>query len=245
MISIKINELLQVKSKYYTYLLILCLGLFTALNGVGQWKDSTITKEVTDSTTTLKKEEKRIKFFIGLDARRSFVLNKNTKFNGIKIGLSYNNKHRFGLGIYGMQQPITFVGEVDRIKHPEATDTVRFNFGYGSIFYEYVWFKNKRWDLSTPIHFGLGNLSFSYLDTAKAYQPLYGGGALMTELTGVAQFKVFRWFALGSGVGYRMMLVDDKTIRNNLNSPVYIIQFKILFGEIYKMTFRRKNLEKW
>lgn len=230
-------------NRIITYVLIV-IGCLNSGSIVSQFKDTLSNQPKIDSSYS-KKEEKNLKFFFGFDARRSFVLKKNSKFNGIKIGLSYKNKHRFGLGLYGMQEPITFVGEVDRIKHPDATDTVRFNFGYGSLFYEYVWFKNKRWDLSTPIHFGLGNLAFSFKDTSANYQRLFGGGALMTELTGVAQFKIFRWFALGTGVGYRMMLIDDKTIRKSLNSPVYIFQVKILFGEIYKMTFRRKNLEEW
>jgi hypothetical protein len=230
-------------SRLITYILIV-IGCLNSGSIISQFKDTLSNQPNIDSTYS-KKEEKHLKFFFGFDARRSFVLKNNSKFNGIKIGLSYKNKHRFGIGLYGMQEPITFVGEVDRIKHPDATDTVRFNFGYGSLFYEYVWFKNKRWDLSTPIHFGLGNLAFSFKDTSANYQRLFGGGALMTELTGVAQFKIFRWFALGTGVGYRMMLIDDKTIRKSLNSPVYIFQVKILFGEIYKMTFRRKNLEEW
>jgi hypothetical protein len=211
---------------------------------VSQFADTLSIQPKMDSSNR-KKEEKNLKFFFGFDSRRSFVLKNNSKFLGAKIGFLYKNKHRFGIGLYGMQVPITFVGEVDKNKYTDATDTVRFNFGYGSLFYEYIWYKNKRWDLSTPIHLGIGNLAFSYKDTASLYQPLFGGGALMTELTGVAQFKVFRWFALGSGVGYRMMLIDDKTIRKSLNSPVYIFQVKILFGEIYKMTFRRKNLEEW
>jgi hypothetical protein len=230
-------------SRLITYVFV-AICYLKSVSIVSQFEDTLVIQPKLD-TSYSKKEEKNLKFFLGFDARRSFVLKNNSKFNGIKIGLSYKNKHRFGLGLYGMQEPITFVGEVDRFKHPDATDTVRFNFGYGSLFYEYVWLKNKRWDLSTPIHFGIGNLAFSYKDTSSLYKPLFGGGVLMTELTGVAQFKVFRWFALGSGVGYRMMLIDDITIRKSLNSPVYIFQVKILFGEIYKMTFRRKNLEEW
>jgi hypothetical protein len=185
------------------------------------------------------------KFFFALDARRSFVLENSSKFNGLKLGVTYKEKHRFGFGFYGMQQPVRFVAEVDRDIYPTSTDTVRFNFSYVSAFYEYVWLKNKRWELSTPFHLGVGNLSFSYMDTAALYRPLYGGGALMTEMTGVAQYKVFRWFAVGTGAGYRAMLLSEKSIRQSLNSPVYLIQFKLLFGELYKMTFRRKNLEKW
>jgi hypothetical protein len=200
---------------------------------------------LTDTIVDSRREKSAVKFFFALDARRSFVLENNSKFNGLKLGVTFKEKHRFGVGFYGMQQPVRFVADVDKDSYPTASDTVRFNFSYVSGFYEYVWLKNKRWELSTPAHLGLGNLSFSYMDTASVYRPLFSGGALMTEFTGVAQYKVFRWFTVGTGAGYRMMLLSEKSIRQSLNSPVYLIQFKILFGELYKMTFRRKELEKW
>lgn len=229
---------------YRTLAIVLAISFWAESPVYSQKMDTVVLSKRNDSIQVPRVENKW-KFFVGFDARRSFVLEKNSKFNGVKLGLSYRNKHRFGLGFYGMDTPIRYVGEVDKNKHPDATDTVRFNFGYVSTFYEYVWYKSKRWDLSTPIHLGIGNLSFSYLDTTSKYQPFYSGGVLMSEFTGVAQFKVFRWFAIGSGAGYRMMLIGEKTIRKSLNSPIFIFQFKILFGEIYKMTFRRKNLEKW
>jgi hypothetical protein len=200
---------------------------------------------INDTIIQKKSEKSDFKFFFALDARRSFVLEKNSKFNGLKLGFTYKDKHRFGLGIYGMQQPLRFVGDVDKTNYPDATDTVSFNFSYSSIFYEYVWLKNKRWELSSPLHLGLGNLIFSYLDTASLFRPLYRGGALMTEITGVAQYKVFRWFAVGTGAGYRVMLLSEKSIRQSLNSPVYLIQFKVLFGELYKMIARKDDYEKW
>ena len=56
---------------------------------------------------------------------------------------------------------------------------------------------------------------------------------------------MFRWFAIGAGLGQRWILNKDIAARKALNGPVRILQFKILFGELFKMTFKRNELEDW
>jgi hypothetical protein len=69
--------------------------------------------------------------------------------------------------------------------------------------------------------------------------------SVMMGLGGSAQFKVWRWLALGTGAGYRQMLTRDENIGRSLNAPFYQLQLKLLLGELYRMAFRKEELEAW
>ena len=190
-----------------------------------------------------KKEIRKAKIHFAFDARRSAVIDQTAKFNGITFGVELYEKHRIGIGFHGLQQEVRFRGAVDKDLYPTATDTLFFNFAYTSLFYDRIWFRNKRWELSSPLHLGAGALTIRYMDTAGIKAPPFvNGGSMIASTGGYAQFKVFRWFALGAGVGYRSALIRDKNITRALNAPYYQFQFKLLLGELYKMTFRKEEL---
>lgn len=225
---------------------LVCLFLILSLcqSSFGQ-TDST---QVGDSTQVEEPKKKRnTKFLFALDARRSFVLNKKTKFNGFKIGVIYKERHKFGLAFYGIQNPIILPDvHVDKNEYPDASDTVKFNFDYSCLFYEPIWFKSKRWQLSTPFQFGAGSIKLSYrnLEDTRDVEFLRGGTGV-AGVSGVAQFKILRWLAVASGAGYRFILIDDKKVRRSISAPIYNFSVKILAGELFKMAFRRKKLEEW
>lgn len=189
---------------------------------------------------------KKAKLLFAFDARRSFVLNDKVKFFGIKLGVELYEKHRMGLGIYWMENPVNFVGRIDHLKYPDATDTLLFNFSYSGLFYDYIWLRSKRWELTTPVHLGLGGLELKYIDTAgRASAPFIKGGSFVFGAGGSVQFKIWRWFALGVGGGYRTMLTREENIKRPLNAPYYQFQVKILLGELYRMAFKKETLEEW
>mgnify|MGYP000536402443 FL=1 len=139
-----------------------------------------------------------------------------------------------------------FQGQLSRSEYPTSTDTLFFNFNYASIFYDYVWLRTKRWELTSPVHIGSGNIELSYLDTNRVRSaPFLSTSAVMVGFGGSAQFKVVRWFAIGLGAGYRQMLTRDQNIGKSLNAPFYQFQLKILVGELFRMAFKRETLEEW
>ena len=188
---------------------------------------------------------KKAKLYFAFDASRSFLAEPNVKFNGLKLGVELQEKHRLGIAFYGLSEQVRFKGRLDRNEYPTATDTLFFNFNYLSVFYDYVWLRTKRWELTSPIHLGSGNIELSYRDTARTNQRYLSTSALMVGFGGSAQFKVFRWFALGTGAGYRQMLTRDENIGKSLNAPYYQFQIKILIGELYRMAFRRNEIDEW
>lgn len=222
-----------------TYLLILLIGY----QGIfSQTQDSIVSIDQTKKERPIRKS----KMYFAFDASRSFLSEPNVRFNGIKIGLELMEKHRVGLAIYGLTNQVRFTGELDQNDYPNSTDTLYFNFNYASVFYDHVWLRTKRWELTTPFHIGMGGIDISYLDTTGVRSsPFLSTNSVMMGFGGSAQFKVLRWVALGTGAGYRQMLTRDENIGKSLNAPFYQLQLKILLGEIYRMTFKRDELEEW
>ncbi|MCW5918764.1 MAG: hypothetical protein KIS71_03175, partial [Bacteroidetes bacterium] len=54
-------------------------------------------------------------------------------------------------------------------------------------------------------------------------------------------YKLIRWVGIGFGVGYRVMLKNNKQLKDNLSSPIYILRLKIFVDEIYRTVFPSKK----
>lgn len=201
-----------------------------------------ISQELSD-----KNKERDIKLIFGLDANRSFVHKNMTKFLGLRVGVELKKKHRFGIGLYGMQDPIILTRKLDEEKYPNSNDSVYFNFGYSSLFYEYVWYRTKRWELSSPFNFGGGEVDLNYRDTLLNKRvPIYKGNINVLVGSGAVEFKLTRWLALGAGAGYRFVFSRDENLREGLNAPIYVYRVKLLMGEILKMWFKKDYVnEEW
>ncbi len=218
--------------------ILVVLALLTCLYGFSQ-SDSL-------SSDASMNQKKHIKFHFSFDARRSFVMNQKSKFNGITIGIEVKEKHRFGLSFHGMKSKIQFIGDIYKDLFPKATDTLLFDFSYLSFYYDKIWLKNKRWELSSPLHNGAGGVNLRYKDTlGNVSVPFLKQGVYVVSLGAKAQYKVFRWFAFGLGGGYRATFAAKKNVRNVIDAPYYQFQFKLLLGELYKMVLKREANSEW
>lgn len=222
---------------------IVLLFYLLLLNGLvfAQQTDSLETVAVSPEKETKKNSWKLL---LGLDGRRSVVLNESTLLGGLKIGATLNKKHKMGIGIYWMKDDIVRHG-APGLNITDATGDLFFKFGYTSLFYEPVLFRNKRWQLSTPVHLGSAVIELRYLNSLDQRVLFQTTKAPLFELSGVAQYKILRWLAIGTGLGYRGLLVNDQRIKQALNAPVYILQLKILFGVIWKTILDKEIDDDW
>lgn len=187
-------------------------------------------------------EDKR-KLLFSFDARRSVILNQNVKVGGLKIGARIGNKYQWGLGFYGMSEPIERYVPLDKNQFPDSRDTILFDFDYTTFFYDKIWYHSKRWEIATPFHFGIGSLKLDYLsnDVNQPRKNFLKGAAFTSEISSTVQYKIYRWFAVGTGFGYRKILINDKKTTRALDAPVYIFQMKLLIGELYKSWFKKED----
>lgn len=179
--------------------------------------------------------EVKPKFSARFDSRNSFVASQNAHIFGIKIGWEYNDAIKLGIGYNRLDSKIS------KPKYSLNDETMNFDtlestlkFEYLSPFFEYVFFKTKRWEHAIPVQIGIGNSRYEYIDKAgivhyENYRPV-----VLYEPAMTTQFKIFPWIGLGAGVGYRLILVGNRQINENLNSPIYVFRVKVFLGDLYR-----------
>lgn len=194
-------------------------------------------------------KSKNWKLHFGFDGRVSWALGQRTSLGGIKFGMIYKKKHKFGIGMYYFKNPIIRSGiELPEQDYPDATDTTSYNFGYTSLFYEPIWYINRRLSISAPVHFGYATISASYKvndTTQTAWTNYLNQSDQIVGFSGVANYKIFRWLAVGTGGGYRFLLTKDARVRKALNRPILIFQVKLLLGVLYKLALKKPIDDGW
>lgn len=183
-------------------------------------------------------KKNKYKFVATFDMKNSVVIGHSVKFNGVILGIG-NSKHRFGIGFYGLRNPVhTFDNKVYFIN---ATDTNKYNFGFLSLYYEKILFRSKRWEFTAPGHLNFGSLKGEYLSTNRKYKKFLYKGVSSVTLSVKSHFKIVRWLGLNSRVGYNFILNEDKRTKKALNAPFYSFGVKIFLGEVWKITTNKEH----
>jgi len=164
------------------------------------------------------------KVLLKFDTRNSFISNQYAKTHGIKIGLSYNNTVKYGVGYNWMpKRPVE--------SNISSSDTIDLQFGYAVGFFEYNFYKSKRWNAEIPVQLGIGKARYhdfvKFGTTAETWMFIY-------EPAMTIEYKFLRYFGIGGGVGFRLVIKSNQQIRESFTAPEYIFRFKIYFGDIYK-----------
>lgn len=172
------------------------------------------------------------KLSVGMDTRRSFISRSDVKIIGLKVNLDFENRLRLGYGVYFLGSPFfrnfivpTQLGNLDTINS-------RLDFVYLSAFAEYVFFLNERWEFSSPISLGIGDVGFQNIGEEKKT-------VLLTELSVMGSYKIFPFFGLGGGIGYRQILAGGQVVRENFNSPIYSFGLRFWIGYLYQKYIKK------
>ena len=164
------------------------------------------------------------KFLLKFDKRNSFITNQYAKINGVKVGLSYNNTSKVGLGYHWMNKRLVKVNLPNR-------DSAHLKFGYGIGFFEYAFFQNKHWIAEIPIQIGVGSASYNDKTTNSI---LANTWMFIYEPAMTIEYRFLKYFGIGGGVGFRLVAKYNKEVKEKFTAPEYIFRFKIYFSDIYK-----------
>lgn len=185
--------------------------------------------------------DKKTKLLVGFDSRRSFFDDRSIKVFGFRFGAEFKRVHRFGLGFYFQNKAEVF--RDISVPETDATDTsyVKLQAGFAALFYERVFFYNKKWEFSCPFYLGAGNLSRQYTDTTGHYSfpKEYPFSTLGAAVTG--KYFVWPWLALGTGVGYRFVFSEAPRVKDAFQQPFYMLKVQLLFGELYRAVFKKEE----
>jgi hypothetical protein len=215
--------------KFSLRIFIIILLFFIPVIAKGQFFDSLLVSL-----------EKKPKFDFRFDSRNSFITARKAKIFGFKIGYDYSETFKFGIGYNSLSS------EISRLKVVSYPDNTRdsakafLKFIYFSPYIEYVFHKSARWEHSIPVQIGFGNSRYEY-ETRNGiiredYRPL-----IIYEPSMTTQYYVFPWFAVGVGLGYRLLLLNNRLISENFNSPIYVIRTRVILTELYKVVFPKKS----
>lgn len=184
------------------------------------------------------------KFFLTLENTGSFVGGRAAITNEIKLGLEFKKKLRLGTGFGQLVSDV--VADKEVVSEATGQDTIvpsKLYLSFFSLNSEYIFYDSKRWQLSAPAAVGIGSSYFQFFNkdtNGEAFQDRTDEGTvLVVNASGVATYRILRWFGLSLGLGYRYGVVNNDKVLESFNSPVYSFRIRIFFGEIYKMVFPR------
>lgn len=199
-------------------LLAMCL-LFTITNG------------------QTKSAKRSLSPFLVFDSYFSFIGNKSADVWGFKGGVKIDEKWRLGLGYNLLSSDIVEQKVLPSEELAYAkNDTVKAQLfvRYFPVMAEYIHYNEGNWQISTPLQVGYGQSYFQYFDKNDNKRRIYKKGVVATQLGVNAQYKVLRWVGLTAGVGYRVMLINNKEIDAKMNSPIFAVGIKIYLSEVVK-----------
>jgi hypothetical protein len=200
---------------------------------------ATVAGEVCADSTTVN-IWKKPKLFFQLDKYNSVVSGLGADVDGVKAGLEFGKKFRFGIGIYNLKSDIIEYKKLTPAQAEDAPgDSVKalLNMGYVPLCFEYIFYDKGNWQFGLPLHLGFGNTYFEYFDKAGNREHIRGHSVMLADVVVSGQYKIFRWVGVGAGIGFRKMLIDNPAIERNFNSPLYNLRLKIFLGEIYRTVF--------
>lgn len=170
------------------------------------------------------------KLDLKLDTRFSFIASSDIRTTGLKVGLSFNKKFKTGLGYNRLITPSR-----SYIRKENQDVKVELTYEYLSPYMEYIYYTSKKWEFNISMQFGFGRAYYQYIDyNSGSKQKTNQSFILSYEPSMLIDYKIVKWFGIGTGVGYRLVLYKNKNISEQLTSPVYIFKLKIYLGEIVR-----------
>ncbi len=176
------------------------------------------------------------RLFFAIDEYNSFISSRLASINGVRFGLSYNEKSKIGIGFYALNTAKSPIRQ--RLLSGKDSVTATLAFNYLSLGVEYTFYQKYPWQLSIPAQIGFG--SSYYLYNNRKYKE---AAVLLYEPAIMGHYKILKWFGVGFGLGYRLMIVPNTRIDKSFNSPIYLLRLRIFPEEIYYFFFPKKNGE--
>ena len=181
------------------------------------------------------------KFFITLASFNTFIDHQYANINRLKMGLSYNQRLRFGIGISNLANNAVVTSLHITENNLDYTTNGELNLSFLSFSAEYYFYNNYPWQCTvTPFHLGFGGANYRYIkrpERTTAYTPSETIILYQPEIS--AQYNIFKWLGVGVTSGYRFTLYRSKKQTQNLNAPLFALDIRLFLDEVYKILFKK------
>lgn len=199
--------------------LLLILALITALGSRAQLIDS-IGLFLTEPPRPI----------VRLDLKGSFVSNHNVRLIGLKLGLEHARRFQYGLGYSFLLSPVVR----DRNVTGEGPRSSRLRMGYAHVYADYAFYQRGPWEVRIPVQLGFGSGSVVYEDATGRTRKLLRSGLILYEPSMTVQYRFLKFFGVGAGWGYRLVIRTGDDLGERLTAPIYSLGVRIFFGDLYK-----------
>lgn len=187
------------------------------------------------------------KLVLGFGGHNSLVGGEKVRIGGMRLGLEFKRKWRFGFGLNYLNPPAYRVGGTE-----QAPIFYRIDFAFFSVFGEYIILNNRRWEFSFPLVFGAGATTISSrLSEGDIYVPERGVPLTVRQLSAVGYYKIWRWLGIGASIGYRDVTSKSKDdpklseiVTKAFDGPNWAIKTKIYLGELWRAIFKKDKKKK-
>lgn len=166
---------------------------------------------------------------VKLDMRGSFIGNEGVRFAGIKLGLEHAGKVQYGIGYSFLLSPVESTAQVKGLGEVHT----RLRFGYVTPYFDFAFYQKNNWELRIPVQFGIGSGSVVYVDADGRKQKLQRSGVFLYEPSMTVQYRFLRYFAIGGGWGYRLVM-RSAPLADGLTAPIYTFGLRVFFGDLWR-----------
>jgi hypothetical protein len=183
---------------------------------------------------------------IAMDNHYTAFFGQSTNFWGLKLGLELMQSYRMGFGGYYMPRKVA----MRPILEENATDSTyrKFRMHYYTAFFEWVFIKNFRWELSLPVSAGYGRAEVEQWIPGRdeTFLGRWVKGKDIEEFVASvsvnAHYKIFSWVGVGLGLGWRQIVSPDQQIQQDFSGVILSYKVKLFPGHLYKSLFKKEKI---
>lgn len=190
--------------------------------------------------------KQKARFVIGFDSRNSFISNERAEILGLKLGVEFGNKFGIGLSGHLMNETNSHFYKNYTVVSPTGSNEIvkaQLKLFYIAYYVEYIFYNSKHWKFSVPLQLGIGRSNYLYTYNNKEEAP-DKHIVLIYEPIVATEYRIFKWLSVTGEIGYRVMLLNNPTVKENFNSPTYAVGIGISFSELCKIFFPESKLTK-
>jgi hypothetical protein len=170
-------------------------------------------------------------FHYKFDSRSAFISNRNANVWGIKAGVGYNKRIRFGIGYNYLKSRLPAKVNLVSPISGEVIKT-RLRMRYISFYCEYVYYKKNKWELSVPVQLGIGSTRYvAFTNPENNYQSAAHLVVLYEPCLSV-NYKLVPFVAVGTEMGLRLALIKNNNIKEQLTAPIYVFRVLIYWADM-------------
>lgn len=167
-------------------------------------------------------------FYWNYGSNYSFISTQFAGVMNIKMGADFNSTTKIGAGYNWIKKGLDKHNPVPGYSHSQLY------MRYVSLFFEYTYFKSKHWEASIPVQIGIGNMNYLHTLSNLTTERSKNNWFVLYEPITTIQYRFLRYFAVGGGIGFRIVLPNKPTSDDYFSSVLFVVKSKFYFTDAFR-----------